>query len=295
MNINDYKTGFHIGMHGLGFADGVAKKNTADVFEYWYRHGIRFFETDVAFTSDREIVLLAHDFIDRYLHRLEIYEKPEDGKWSRDYVSSLIVGRKTSQSGFLFWDDLCRIIKKAQDAVFMIDPYGRNEDEINDIVGRIKDLVESFPSAENRILLEIYTRSDVSKIKKQFPKICLIGGIEEKGYDFFEENLTDKEKADIVVSLQLDFVSCPYEYCSKNCHIIKACNQGGMGVLSFSRFDTGRRKKKSLGINVNLVDIYTGEGYHRHYSRIIKSMAEYLVHRFRMIRLTRVYRERERR
>jgi len=288
MKLDDYKTGFHIGMHGLGFADGVSKKNTADVFDIWYKRGCRFFETDVAFTDDGEIVLLAHDFEDKYLHRLEIFEKPNIIGWTRDYVEKLTVGNRKHGVHFLFWDDFISIIKKHTDCVFMVDPYGRSKSEIEIIAKKLHELVCVYPDTDERVMLEVYTQEDVRQIKARYPDIRIIACIEEEGYNCFCGK--DDQTVDIFSDICIDFISCPYRFVDNNRDVIHYCNNNNIGVLSFSRYDTGRTYKKKAGINVNLVDIYTGEKGKRYLYRIPVSMIQYIFHRIRMIRLKKNYR-----
>lgn len=286
MTIDDYKKGLHYGMHGLGFADGISQKNTLDVFEYWYGQGIRFFETDIAFTSDGEMVLLAHDFSDRYLRRLEIYDKPSDRIWTKEYVQTLTIGNKNKGCKFLFWDEFVEIIRLYNDTVFMIDSYGRSEKEVLFIADKVDQLCDDTYKDYDRILFETYTKQDSVKVKEEHPNIKQIVYIGEDGYHFFDgQNKYDKCKE--LELLPLDFISCPYRFCKENSALIHFCEKKGIGVLTFSRYDTERTKKRELGVNVNLVDVYTGEDGDRNYFRIIKSMSDYVFHRGRILKIER--------
>ena len=282
MCISDYKQGFHIGMHGLGFKDGISKKNTLDCFLFWYKKGIRFFETDIALTSDQDIVLLAHEFNDRFLHRLEIFDKPDNGTWSSDYVKRISVGPKEHKVGFMFWEDLCGLIKDYSDCSFMLDLYGKDQDQILQIVERIDKLANEIPGVQERILVEVYTITEAKIVSHYHPSVNLIACIDEKGYCFFPSSYSLSEKCSELATLSLGFISCPYKSIKQNRELISFCNSQGTGVLSFSRFDLNRHKKKALGITVNLVDVYTGKNNSRKYLRIPKSLIDYGIHRIRL-------------
>lgn len=251
MNVKDFKTGFHIGMHGLGMINGIPHTNSKEAFEYWKEHGIQFFEADIAVTDDKQYVLLAHNTTAKDLCKLQVFEKPSDGVYSLKWLKSINTCKKTIKKGLsiISIEEFLNLIRNQEQIVIMIDTYARSIEEVTNIAKIICDYGEKYKKIKDRVMLELYSLKDIEIIRKSFASLKIIACIKEDGYDFWGQK-TEYENL-----CGVDFVSCKWKYVYREKSLIDFCISHNIGVLSLSRFDVNQNMKKKMGININLVDI----------------------------------------
>ena len=276
MNIQDYKSGFHIGMHGLGMVYGIPHSNSQEALEYWKAKGINFFEVDIAITDDDEYILLAHDVNRKDLKKIEVLEKPIDGKYTIEWINNIRSCKLSSKIGFriITLEEFIRIVASDSRMIAMVDTYGRNENDIINIVSIIEKNVGNNPEVMDRVLVETYSLDDSRKILSLFQHVHIIACIREDGYKFWTNDIN------LELLGGIDFISCKWKYIREEKKIIEFCKANNIGILSLSRFDNNRRKKIRMGVNINLVDVYGN-------SNVLiycKNMFDYLLHFLRIMK-----------
>lgn len=249
--IQDFKKGFHIGMHGLGMLHGIPHTNSLEAFKVWRKENIYFYEVDIAVTDDKQYILLAHNATAKDIRKLEVTETPPDGIYSLDWIRGIRTCKKSIKNGLQIntIQELLEVVANDDKIVVMIDPYGRSFNEIANIAEIIAEYGRKYPNLTDRVLLELYTLDDIAKIQEKNKDLHIIGCVREEGYDFWGKN----KKFSIVQ--KIDFVSCKWKYIEEEKKLIDYCNRNNIGILSLTRFDIFLNKKKNIGINVNLVDV----------------------------------------
>ena len=272
LSIQDFKSGFHIGMHGLGMLHGIPHTNSLEALRFWRKKNIRFFEVDIAATDDKQFILLSHNAAKKDLEKLEVFKAPLDGKYSLNWFRGIRTCEKSIDNGLMIntLEEFLSFVAKDEQIVAMIDPYGRSFDEIEQIAGLITEYEKKHNNFLERILLELYTLNDVKKIQNYNRNIHIIACVKEDKYNFWGE------KKDISALSEVDFISCKWKYINDEREVLDYCKLHNIGILSLSRFDNNITAKKKAGININLVDVY-GKGKYAIYLENILQFCYHLM------------------
>lgn len=213
-NINDVLENSKTIAHALGGLNNKNYLNSKEAFEYWYNKGQRFFEADVALTSDG-VIVLNHD--------------------RSQYTYEAFMG--LAEDGFtpITLENLFDYMVEYPEILVDLDTLGfRTNQIINDFVAAFKELIQNYDvSLINRLIVEIapWNRGLIELLKNEI-------GINNFLYteDWFTNDLAIFEQKCIYCkNAGINFVSIPYDWMLNNGESkIKILKENGLYVMAYT-------------------------------------------------------------
>ena len=136
--------------HALGAIEGKSYTNSREALEKNYALGVRVFEADLRYTSDRELVLI---------HKWSTFPADEDDPPSHEeFMKSRISGKFTPMD----LKELILFMKDHPDMYLVIDGKAGSDGDMKYVAGEYGDIlrtcIETSPEIVDRIIPQIYNR-----------------------------------------------------------------------------------------------------------------------------------------
>ncbi len=223
--------------HALGAHKGKRYTNTREAFEHSYAEGYRYFEVDVALTTEDALVL-SHGWSKKACKMTGMKYKPEFEHMTREQF------KKQTISGMHVMDlsDLREIMKQYPDTYFEIDFHR------TDVAKKVKVLLKEFEGWEellDRLLIQAENRKIFAEIDEvyHFLNVQLILGEEwlrklEEGISFtFEHGI------ETIAMQQMFFDE----------NAVRVLKEAGLNVMAYTLKDDVLRAKELLAMGVNTI------------------------------------------
>lgn len=252
MTVQELKNSFQYGMHGCGSFRDTLHSNSLEAFNYWLARGVKFFEIDIAVTSDRKFIALGHMLNPHFLKNVEInpYTDKSEDKYSESWFMRNKLCRKTT--GGLTPMNLESVVEKmAQnpDIIVMFDLWGMWEQ--NDTRFFSQQLLDNSPDhVVRRCILEVYNKKMLAGIRNVSRNINTVYCVHGSSTKEFDENVSPS----ILKKLGVDIISYPWICTMSHPGELKQYHNEGFTVISLSRDNRYSMRMKKDGVNINLVD-----------------------------------------
>ena len=158
--------------HALGGIDNNSYTNSKEALENSYKHGFKFFELDIKYTSDNKLVCV-HDWTKTdYEDRLGLEYDEESPVMSYDEFMSIKIKDKYTPLSF---EDFIDFMKKHKDMYVMIDIGIKDYDYTKNIYSDIVKIAGNDKKVLNRMIVGGHDTSMIEAVKStyDFPIINL--------------------------------------------------------------------------------------------------------------------------
>lgn len=258
MEVKNLLGKYQYGMRALGSIAGTYHTNTLEGYEHWKKAGIKFWETDVAISSDNKYVMIGHFLDAETMHRMEIENLPNDLTYDW-YMHQKLFPKSTKGLTPLSLEDMIRFAKAETDAVYMLDMYPFSlEDSYNKtkhFLNYLDNCIGSEKSLYSRIIVEAYNKGMIEAIGE----FSQIKNIQMSISKFMEnEHVDDIYKVvQYVRDNNINVISYEWRYAKKHIdhlEVLKDCDLVFVSRSVTNLFDSA--KKKKYGVNIALLDYY---------------------------------------
>lgn len=256
VSVFDLKNGFHIAMHAMGAVRNLTYTNSREAFEYWFGRGVRIFEVDIAKTDDGEFVCLAHGTDSMSLKRIEIYKSPERA------TKEWFMGQKLFRRGKRFLhplslESLVALLIQHEDVIFMMDLYKMTTVQLEAFAIKLKSFAQEKEDMLERILIEVYTLSDIKIIKEKLGQSNVIFGIDSSVPNNVEnpDSLSGQLR-----EAGISFVSFPERYHKKMRGLLSVLAGDGFVIFSLVKNQLKEKKVRAAGASVMICNSYIHGG-----------------------------------
>ena len=258
MEVKDLLGNYQYGMRALGSIAGTYHTNTLEGYKCWKKAGIKFWETDVAISSDNRYVMIGHFLDADTMHRMEIDDLPTDLTYDW-YMKQKLFSKSTKGLTPLSLEDVIEAAKEEKDAIYMLDMYPFSLEDSYEKTKHFLSYLDNCIGKEQvlykRIIVEAYNKGMIEAIG-EFPQIKYI----QMSISKFMEN----EKVDDIYKVveyakknKINVISYEWRYAKKRVDHLEILKDCGFVFISRSvtnLFNTA--KKKKYGVNVALLDYY---------------------------------------
>lgn len=258
MNVKDLLGKYQYGMRALGSIAGTYHTNTLEGYEHWKAAGIKFWETDVAISSDDRYVMIGHYLDEPTMRRMEIDDLPQELTYDW-YMKQKLFPKSTKGLTPLSLEDMIASAKEETDAVYMLDMYPFSiEDSYNKtkhFLTYLDNCIGEDKSLYDRIIVEAYNKGMIDAIG-EFPQIKY----RQMSVSTFmtNENISDiHQVVKYAKENKISVISYEWRYAKKHIDHLEVLKDCGFVFISRSVTNVfGNAKKKKYGVNIALLDYY---------------------------------------
>lgn len=244
-SIDDLKTGFIYCAHGGGAYKGAMNSNVQEAIDYWLAKGIRFLEINVAAAGKR--VVLLHSLEPNELIKYEIYETPKPPLTYEWFLSQKLFPVSTRGLTPLSLNQLINYLIDYNDLIIMLDLWNQEYDDINIILGELKEIIGDNCDFYNRLIVEIYSWDMFKSVRDVDEHISIMWGCMPE----MSETITFKD----LLKENINMVSCPRTYIKTHLNQCKNFVENDLVLFSYSETNLHTKELKELGVKINNVDV----------------------------------------
>ena len=260
MKIKDLKSSFQYGMHGCGSYRGTFHVNSLEAMHFWMRKGVKVFEVDIAMTSDKKFVALAHQMNAHDLKKVEInpYRDKSQDKYTEGWFMRQKLCRQSTEGlNPMNLETVIREMVDNPDVIVMFDLWGLwDSDKTKEFTNQLTTFAKS--NIIERCVLEVYNRSMLEGIRTTSSEINIMYCVHGTNAAEFDENVHPA----VLKEMGVDIISYPWVCTKEYPGELEMYHMDGFTIFSLSSDNRYSRKMQKAGVNVNLVDVLYTPNYH---------------------------------